>query len=109
MEIKNGIPPSILAAATMMLQPYAPDLTPKSLVAALRGYGSGGKLAVRENQPEKPYTRQEVCEILGISMPTLNRYVEAGFLRKIRLSVHTVRIDPASVREFLGEKRKEAV
>ena len=109
MEIKNGIPPSILAAATMILKPYAPDLSPKSLVAALRGYGSGGRFAVLEHQLEKPYTRKEVCEILGISMPTLNRYVEAGFLRKIRLSAHTVRIDPASVREFIGEKRKEAV
>lgn len=109
MEIKNGIPPSILAAATMMLQPYAPDLSPRSLVAALKGYVSGGKLAVRENQPEKPYTRQEVCNLLGITLPTLEKYVQAGYLRKIRLSKHAVRIDAASVWEFLGEKRKEAV
>lgn len=107
MEIKNGIPPSILAAATMMLQPYAPDLSPRSLVAALRGYGSGGRFL--EDQPEKPYTRQEVCNLLGITLPTLEKYVQAGFLRKIRLSTHAVRIDAASVWEFLGNKRKEAV
>ena len=109
MEIKNGVPSAILAAATAILQPYAPDLTPKSLVEALKGHASGGKSKARKNEPEKPFTRQEVCNLLGITLPTLEKYVQAGFLRKIRLSAHTVRIDAASVREFLGTNRKETV
>ena len=108
MEIKNGVPSAILAAATAILQPYAPDLTPKSLVEALKGHASGGK-EVRKNEPEKPFTRKEVCNLLGITLPTLEKYIQAGFLRKIRLSPHTVRIDAASVREFLGTNRKETV
>lgn len=108
MEIKNGVPSAILAAATAILQPYAPDLTPKSLVEALKGHVSGGK-EVRENEPEKPFTRQEVCNLLGITLPTLEKYVQAGYLRKIRLSSHAVRIDAASVWDFIGAKRKETV
>ena len=108
MEIKNGVPSAILAAATAILQPYAPDLTPKSLVEALKGHASGEK-EVRRNEPEKPFTRQEVCNLLGITLPTLEKYVQAGFLRKIRLSANAVRIDAASVREFLGTNRKETI
>lgn len=101
MQIKNSVPSAILTAATAMLQPYVPDLTPKSLVMAIKDLNAGGIPQVAPNAPEKPYTRAEVCNLLGISLPTLNRYIKCGMLRKITLSLHTVRIDPASVRNLL--------
>ena len=101
MQIVNKITPAVIQAATLMLQPYVPDITPKSLVSALKEYAPGERLQMRPNAPEKPFTRAEVCELLGISLPTLTRYIKSGHLRKISLSTHTVRIDPASVRNLL--------
>lgn len=103
MQIKS-VPPAILTAATSMLQAYVPDLTPKSLVAALKNYGADSNVSRPMRQEiEKPYTRAEVCELLGLSFPTLNRYIKSGRLRKITMTQRAVRIDPASVREFLQE------
>ena len=104
MQIKS-VPPAILTAATSMLQAYVPDLTPKSLVAALKNYGADNRASrpAMRQEIEKPYTRAEVCELLGLSFPTLNRYIKSGRLRKICMTQRAVRIDPASVREFLQE------
>lgn len=101
MEIKTGMPSAILTAATTMLQQYVPDLTPKSLVSALKVYVPGETLQLHTNAPEKPYTRKEVCSLLGISLMTLHRLMKDGVLRKINISKNIVRIDPASVRNLL--------
>lgn len=107
MQIKS-VPPSILVAATSMLQQYIPELSPKSLVAALKSYNSDSSQNPA-NTPEKPYTRQEVCNLLSISIPTLHRMIKAGAVRKIIVSKNLVRIDPASVRKLLNmEPAKEA-
>lgn len=108
MNIKNGLPPEILAAATVMLQQFIPDLTPKSLVAALKSYNIGDSLQEPGNAPEKPYTRQEVCNLLRISVPTLHRMMKAGILRKIKVSANAVRIDPASVHSLLNKPAEVA-
>ena len=100
MQIKS-VPPSILVAATSTLQQYVPELSPKSLVAALKSYNSDSSQSLA-NAPEKPYTRQEVCNLLSISIPTLHRMIKAGAVRKIIVSKNLVRIDPASVRKLLN-------
>ena len=68
MKIKNGISPAILVAATSMLQQYIPDLTPTNLVAALKAFETADETAKRMKRQsvEKPYTCNEVCELLGV-------------------------------------------
>lgn len=107
MEIKTGMPSAILTAATTMLQQYVPDLTPKSLVSALKGYVPGESLQLHTNAPEKPYTRKEVCSLLGISLMTLHRLMKDGVLRKINISKNIVRIDPASVSALLKQSNDD--
>ena len=51
---------------------------------------------------EKPLTRFEVAELLGVSLPTVNRMMNDGRLQKIKLTPHgSARITPASVRTIL--------
>lgn len=105
MKIKKGVSPAILVAATSMLQQYIPDLTPTNLVAALKAFETTpdetAKRVTRQGV-EKPYTCNEVCELLGVSRPTVWRYLKEGRLRGIHISQRVVRIDPESVRAALG-------
>lgn len=105
MKIKNGISPAILVAATSMLQQYIPDLTPTNLVAALKAFKTApdetAKRMTRQSV-EKPYTCNEVCELLGVSRSTVGRYLKEGRLRWVRLSPRVTRIDPESVRAALS-------
>lgn len=99
----NRINSQVLEGAVALLRSAVPEITPEKLVAALKSYNS-----TLANAPEKPYTRQEVCNLLSISIPTLHRMIKAGAVRKIVVSKHSVRIDPASVRELLNmEQTKE--
>lgn len=104
MKIKNGISPAILVAATSMLQQYIPDLTPTNLVAALKAFKTADETAKRMTRQsvEKPYTCNEVCELLGVTRSTVGRYLKEGLLRGVRLSPRVTRIDPESVRAALS-------
>lgn len=104
MKIKNGISPAILVAATSMLQQYIPDLTPTNLVAALKAFKTADETAKRmtHQSVEKPYTCNEVCELLGVTRSTVGRYLKEGLLRGTRLSPRVTRIDPESVRAALA-------
>lgn len=104
MKIKNGISPAILVAATSMLQQYIPDLTPTNLVAALKAFKTADETAKRMTRQsvEKPYTCNEVCELLGVTRSTVGKYLKEGRLRWVRLSPRVTRIDPESVRAALA-------
>lgn len=107
MQIKQKIPPAILAAATGMLQPFIPELTPQGLLAALKSHDAGQPAAAIA---EKPLTRKEAAALLSVSLNSVNRYMNTGLLRRVKIGPRVVRIDPASVRELLdnGTAEKEA-
>ena len=92
------ITPAVIQAATAMLSPYVPEISPAGLVAALKAYDAQ-KTAKPAQQ--KPYTRQEVADLLGLSIQTVNRMMNAGTLRRIRVGKRAVRIDPASLQSIL--------
>ena len=98
MNIRSTIPQAILTAATTMLQPYTPELSPQTLVAALKDYNTGKPAAV----VEKPLSRQETAALLGVSLNSINRYVNEGRLRATKISKRLVRIDPLSIRNMLN-------
>lgn len=107
MQIKQKITPAILAAATGMLQPFIPELTPQGLLAALKSHDAGQPAAAIA---EKPLTRKEAAALLSVSLNSVNRYMNTGLLRRVKIGPRVVRIDPASVRELLdnGTAEKEA-
>ena len=111
MKIKRGVSPEILVAATSMLQQYIPDLTPTNLVAALKAFATTpdetAKRTMRQGV-EKPYTVNEVSELLGVSRATVWHYLRDGRLRGARVSPRVTRIDPESVRAVLSSAASAA-
>lgn len=99
MQITQRITPAVLAAATGMLQPFIPELSPQGLVAALKNHEAGKPSTVIA---EKPLTRQEAAALLSVSLNSVNRYMNIGVLRRIQISPRLVRIDPQSVRDLLA-------
>lgn len=103
MQLKDSITPSVLNAAVGLLQPYAPDLSPRALVKAIKSYQENDAPATPDDAKiERPLTRKEVAELLGCTTATVNRYMNLGKLRRIKLSTTSVRIDAASVRNLLN-------
>ena len=100
MQIRQKLTPAVLAAATGLLQPFVPELSPQSLVEALQKYETGERPAA--GAPEKPLTRQDAAALLSCSLNSVNRYMNAGLLRRVKIGPRTVRIDPASVRALLN-------
>ena len=96
MKIQTKITPTVIQAAVAMLSPYVPEISPQSLIQALSNYGA------KSATFEKPLTRKEAAEILGVSLPTINRLLNAGTLRRIRITRAAVKVDPASVRALLN-------
>ena len=100
MELRNTVTPAVLTVAVGLLALFAPDLSPRSLVAALKAYHADP--AADPNRIEKPLTRQEVAALLGCSLQTVNSHLNAGRLRRIRLTAKSVRIDAQSLRDLLA-------
>ena len=108
MEVSNRIPIAVITATTNLLQPYCPDLNPRNLIRALKSFDTNPQkpqdsVSQKSDAIERPLTRFEVADLLQVSLPTVNRLMSSGRIRKIKFSQHgTVRIDPVSVREFLA-------
>jgi DNA-binding Xre family transcriptional regulator len=51
----------------------------------------------------RKYTRRAVAARLGMTPKTVDCLARNGKLRKVRLSARKVYIDPASLKELLGE------
>ena len=105
MEIKQKITPQIIAAATGLLQPFIPDLSPQLLVSALQEYSA---TRAKPETDERPLTRQEAAYMLKCSKNTISRYLTTGKLRRIALTERSCRIDPASVRALLSGETASA-
>ncbi len=99
MQIKNTIRPEILTAATGMLQPFIPEITPKGLVSALEAYNSNASTPKVDIQ--KPMTMQEVATLLGVSLPSIYSYIKDGKLQRVKIGPRLVRITPESVKAFI--------
>lgn len=93
----------ILNAATAVLSPYFQDLSPEVLLKALETYNEDKEElpANQPQRPEKPFKREEAAELLGLSIPTIDRYMAQGKLKRIRYSSHEVRITPNSIYKLM--------
>lgn len=99
MQVKT-IPSDTLVALMAILSNYIEGLTPGYLVSALRAFEpeivNGEKTAL-----QKPMTKNEVLHLLGVSMPTLDRLMRSGKIRRINTGMKSVRIDRQSVIDYL--------
>ena len=104
MKVLFPISPQVLNGITAMLSANIQNLTPKKLLDALESYDDIGDHLVPQASvhPEPPYTRKKAAEFLNVSLPTIDRYLAAGLLKRVRITAHTVRISPESVRALIG-------
>lgn len=101
MKIQARITPSVLQAAVALLSPYVPEISPQGLVDALKNYHADGRIVAAVF--EKPMTQKETAELLGVSMPTINRLLNKGVLKRIPYSKRCVKVDAESIRVFLKQ------
>ena len=104
MKINKNLPTETLNAATVILSQYVPGLSANDLLKAIESYNEDSEATTAPKQnvrPQKPYTRQEAAELLGVAMPTIDRYMANGTLKRIRYSAHSVRITPESVHSLM--------
>ena len=73
------------------------DLTPQKLETAL----AAKEKRAGELDLSRKLTRAECARILGVSVNSVHRYIQNGYLRAINISPRLVRIDPESVQELL--------
>ena len=102
MQLKDNIPPAVLTAATGLLTTFCPDLSPRSLVKALRAYQNDTTTTAPAGEAKKPLTRKQAADILQVHTSTINRWLNDGKLRRIALSPRSVRICPDSLAELLA-------
>ena len=103
MKKTKQVPHEILNAATAVLSTYFQELTPEVLLKALETYNEDKTDAAPKlpQRPEKPFKREEAAELLGLSIPTIDRYMAQGKLKRIRYSSHEVRITPNSIYKLM--------
>jgi len=95
MKINGSIPPSIINAATALLQQYVRELSPAGLVDALEQF------EVKPAPAEKLVSIVEAARRLNISTMTLYRHINAGRLHKVKIGSRSG-IDADELRRAIG-------
>lgn len=100
---KKEIPLGIIQASVGLFLPYIPNITNDNLQKALETINSPSTTpAEKALPPLKPYTRIEAAEALGVSVPTIDRYMADGRLTRVRYSARAIRISADSVHKLMA-------
>ena len=103
MKINKSLSTETLNAATAVLSPYVLGLSAAELLKALESYNEEGEASSKQNsRPQKPYTRKEAAEMLGVSIPSIDRYMADGRLTRVRYSARAIRISAESVHKLMA-------
>ena len=97
MMTKLHVPPEIATAAVALLSTSIPGLSPGILLDALEKYNPNAASEKDARPPQKPFTRKEAADALGISVQSVDRYLTAGRLTPVRYSARAVRVSAESV------------
>ncbi len=101
MNNSQNIPSGIVLAAVGLLLPYIPNITTDNLQRALETIKNPDTAVEKEPRPQKPYTRKGAAEMLGVSIPTIDRYLASGHLTRVRYSARAIRISADSVHKLM--------
>ena len=105
MRTTKEITTETLNAATAVLSPFVPGLSATNLLKAIESYNEEDKELDSSKQPLpplKPYTRKGAAEALGVSVPTIDRYMADGRLTRVRYSARAIRISAESVHKLMA-------
>lgn len=99
---KNEIPSGINTAIVGLLLPYIPNINSDNLKKALETLNTTNTDPEKDSRPQKPYTRKGAAEMLGVSVPTIDRYMADGRLTRVRYSARAIRISADSVHKLMA-------
>ena len=99
---KKDIPSGIILATVGLLLPYIPNISTDNLKKALETINNPNASTEKEPRPQKPYTRKGAAEMLGVSVPTIDRYMASGRLTRVRYSARAIRISAYSVHNLMA-------
>ena len=97
-----NIPSGIILATVEMLLPYIPNISSDKLKKALESINNSNTATDKDPRPQKPYTRKGAAEMLGVSIPTIDRYLASGHLTRVRYSARAIRISADSVHTLMA-------
>ena len=98
---KTEIPSGIILAIVGLLLPYIPNISTDNLKKALETINNPNTVTEEPSRPKKPYTRKGAAEMLGVSIPTVDRYLASGHLTRVRYSARAIRISAESVHNLM--------
>ena len=98
----NEIPSGIIQATVGLLLPYITNISSDNLKKALETINNPNTAAEKDPHPQKPYTRKEAAEMLGVSIPSIDRYMASGRLTRVRYSARAIRISADSVHKLMA-------
>lgn len=99
---KTDIPSGIILATVGLMLPYIPGITSENLKKALETINNPNTADEKDSRPQKPYTRKEAAEMLGVSIPSIDRYMASGLLTRVRYSARAIRISADSVHKLMA-------
>ena len=92
----KDLPDEITMAASGVLSPYVPWLTPVILRELLENYNKNAS-SDKDARPLKPMTRKDAAITLGVSIQTIGRLLSSGRLTCVKYSSRSVRVAAESV------------
>ena len=99
---QTEIPSGIMLAIVGLLLPYIPNISTDNLKKALETINNPNTVTEEPPRPKKPYTRKDAAEMLGVSIPTIDRYLASGHLTRVRYSARAIRISADSVHKLMA-------
>ena len=99
--LNKEIPSGIMVAIVGLILPYVPNITAEALQKALETINNSNTATEKPSRPLKPYTRKGAAEMLGVSIPTIDRYMASGLLTRVRYSARAIRISADSVHKLM--------
>ena len=99
MQINKNVSKETLTAMVAFCKTIAPEVTEENFIQALINFSPAG--STKPKTPEV-VSINEAKELLGVSRPTLNRYLKDGLLPKIKIGLKTVRIPRSAINELLS-------
>ena len=110
MEFKRDkIEMSTMLAFAVALQSAVPGLTGETLLKAIENYEprKEGEEQDENSSLKRPMRIKDTADFLGVSIPTVQRLLNKGMLRRVKLSSRLVMVDGESIRNLLkGRKDK---
>ena len=101
MKISNSISTVVINTAVNLLQNFIPELTPKTLIAAVRAYDAD-KSTPKDKEHPKLYRIGQVCKQLQVTRQSVYNLINSKKLVRVKIGT-AARITADSLEKFIED------